>query len=207
MTQPETDTRIPVTLITDFLGAGKTTLLNHLLRSPEAGRVAVIINEFGDIGLDHDLIESATEEMVLMQSGCLCCSIRGDLVTTMADLARRRANGLIAFERVVIGTTGLAEPAPIQQTLMLDRALASQYLLDGIVTLACAATGMTTLDRQFEAVSQIAVADRIVVSKADLVAVGALAAFEARLRKLNPTARILCASGSASSQCNECFGT
>jgi G3E family GTPase len=129
--------------------------------------------------------------MVLMQSGCLCCSIRGDLVTTMADLARRRANGLIAFERVVIETTGLADPAPIQHTLMLDRALTTQFLLDGIVTLACAATGMATLDRQFEAISQIAVADRIVVSKSDLVDAGALAAFDARLRKLNPTARIL----------------
>jgi G3E family GTPase len=184
---PLSDPRVPVTLLTGFLGSGKTTLLNALLRSASAGRVAVIINEFGDIGLDHDLIEAATEEMVLMESGCLCCSIRGDLVRTMSDLARRRVNGLIAFDRVVIETTGLADPAPIQQTLIVDPTLTYQFLLDGVVTLVDAAAGMATLDRQFEAISQIAVADRIVLSKGDLVDATALAAITDRVQAINPT--------------------
>lgn len=179
---------IPVTLLTGFLGSGKTTLLNHLLRDPGIGRVAVIINEFGDIGLDHDLIEEATEEMVLMQSGCLCCSIRGDLVTTMLELLRKRMAGEISFDRVVIETTGLADPGPILHTLMVERELAYAYALDGMVTTADAAVGSRTLDAQFEAVNQIALADRIVLTKTDLVLPSELAGFEARIAAINPGA-------------------
>jgi len=179
---------IPVTLLTGFLGAGKTTLLNHLIRDPGMGRVAVIINEFGDIGLDHDLIEEATEEMVLLQSGCLCCTIRGDLVTAMLALLRRQAAGEVTFDRVVIETTGLADPAPILHTLLVERELAQAFRLDGVVTTACAATGPRSLDTQFEAVNQIALADRIVLTKTDLVTPPELRRFEERLAQINPGA-------------------
>ena len=178
----------PITLLTGFLGSGKTTLLNHLLRDPAAGRVAVVINEFGDIGLDHDLVQEATEEMVLMQSGCLCCTIRGDLARTLIDLVARRQAGEIGFDRVVIETTGLADPGPILHTLLLDQGLAAAFRLDGVVVTADAAVGPRTLDLQGEAVNQIAMADRIVISKADLVTADALAAFEARLAVINPGA-------------------
>jgi len=179
---------IPVTLLTGFLGSGKTTLLNHLIRDPEMGRVAVIINEFGDVGLDHDLIEEATEEMVLLQSGCLCCTIRGDLVTAMLALLRRQAAGEVAFDRVVIETTGLADPAPILHTLLIEQQLAQAFRLDGVVTTACAATGPRSLDLQFEAVNQIALADRIVLTKTDLVTPPELRRFEDRLAQINPGA-------------------
>lgn len=179
---------IPVTLLTGFLGSGKTTLLNHLIRDPGMGRVAVIINEFGDIGLDHDLIEEATEEMVLLQSGCLCCTIRGDLVTAMVALLRRRDAGEVAFDRVVIETTGLADPGPILHTLLMDRELAQAYQMDGVVTTACAATGPRSLDAQFEAVNQVALADRIVLTKTDLVTTAERQAFEDRLARINPGA-------------------
>ena len=178
----------PVTLLTGFLGSGKTTLLNHLIRDPGMGRVAVIINEFGDIGLDHDLIEEATEEMVLLQSGCLCCTIRGDLVTAMLALLRRQAAGEVAFDRVVIETTGLADPGPILHTLLMDRDLAQAFRLDGVVTTACAATGPRSLDAQFEAVNQIALADRIVLTKTDLVTPPELRRFKDRLALINPGA-------------------
>jgi len=179
---------IPVTLLTGFLGSGKTTLLNHLIRDPGMGRVAVIINEFGDIGLDHDLIEEATEEMVLLQSGCLCCTIRGDLVTAMQALLRRQAAGEVAFDRMVIETTGLADPAPILHTLLVERDLAQAFRLDGVVTTACAATGPRSLDTQFEAVNQIALADRIVLTKTDLVTPPELRRFKDRLAQINPGA-------------------
>jgi len=134
--------RIPVTLLTGFLGAGKTTLLNHLIHDPEAGRIAVIMNEFGDVGLDHDLIEEATEETILLQSGCLCCSILGDLAKTLVALIERRSAGEIGFDRVVIEASGVADPGPIIHTLASDLQIAQAFRLDGVVTIADAATGM-----------------------------------------------------------------
>jgi G3E family GTPase len=184
---------IPVTLLTGFLGSGKTTLLNHLICDPGMGRVAVIINEFGDIGLDHDLIEEATEEVVLLQSGCLCCTIRGDLVTAMLALLRRRDAGEVAFDRVVIETTGLADPGPILHTLLMDCTLAHAYQLDGVVTTACAVTGPGSLDAQFEAVNQVALADRIVLTKTDLVTTAERQSFEDRLARINPGALLIVA--------------
>ncbi|SFQ61107.1 GTPase, G3E family [Roseivivax halotolerans] len=184
-----TDDRVPVTLLTGFLGAGKTTLLNNLIRDPEAGRIAVIMNEFGDVGLDHDLIEEATEETVLMQSGCICCSIRSDLANTMRSLMAKRKRGDLAFDRVVIETTGIADPGPILHTLVVDDLTAPFYRMDGVVTLADAALGPRTLDTQFEAVHQVAMADLMVVTKTDLVTPREVAQFEARLEGINATAR------------------
>jgi len=182
------DKRIPVTLLTGFLGAGKTTLLNRLVRDPAAGRVAVIMNEFGPVGLDHDLIEQSTEETILMQSGCLCCTFRGDISKTLGSLMARLKRDELDFDRVIIETTGIADPAPILHTLVVDDLIAPYYRMDGVVTLADAATGAVTLDTHSEAVSQIAMADRIVVTKTDLVSSENVAAFEARLVKLNERA-------------------
>jgi G3E family GTPase len=175
----------PVTVLTGFLGAGKTTLLNHLLRRPELARTAVLVNEFGEIGLDHLLVETLSDSTVLLNAGCLCCTVRGDLVRVLREMLPRARRDEIS--RIVIETTGLADPVPILATLMTDPVASSAYRLDGIVTVVDAVNGATHLDTQDEAVRQVAVADRIIVSKADLVDAAPL---RARLQMLNPGAPI-----------------
>ncbi len=179
---------LPLTVITGFLGAGKSTLLNHLLRQPDMAGTAVLINEFGEIGLDHLLVERLDETTVLLNAGCLCCTVRGDLVRALRDLQPRVEQGLV--RRVVVETTGLADPAPILQTLMGDAYAATRYRLDGVVAVVDAVHAMGQLDRQPEAVKQVAIADRLVLTKTDLADPGPL---RARLAALNPAAPILVA--------------
>jgi G3E family GTPase len=189
---------IPVTLLTGFLGSGKTTVLNHVLKEPAMAGTAVIVNEFGEIGLDHLLVESATDDVVLMASGCLCCTVRSDIVDTLLDLFTRRASGKIPdFSRVVIETTGLADPAPILHTLISDPLVAARYMLDGVVATVDAVNGGGTLDRQPEAVKQAAVADRLLLTKTDLAEREQAAALTARLTALNPSAPVLPVAGGA----------
>lgn len=188
---------IPVTLLTGFLGAGKTTLLNRLLHDPSAGRIAVIVNEFGEAGLDHDLIEQAAEDVVLMSAGCICCSIRGDLARTLVSLIARRSRGELDFDRVVIETTGLADPGPIHHTLLMDRVVAPNFALDGIVTVVDCVLGASTLDRHAEAQAQVAMADRIVMTKKDIASKAEIRALTQRLDTLNAGAqRIMADKGS-----------
>jgi G3E family GTPase len=187
---------IPVAILTGFLGAGKTTLLNQLLKDPFLANAAVIINEFGDTGIDHLLVERADENVIEMASGCLCCTIRGDLIDTIHDLLARRSRGEIkAFDRIVIETTGLADPAPVLHAVMSEPGLLAACRLEGVITVVDAFNGMATLDAHPEAVKQVAVADRIVLTKVDLLSgregEDMLFAIIARLRKLNPAARLL----------------
>jgi len=187
MNSTESAPLIPVTLLTGFLGSGKTTVLNHILKQPGMVETAVIVNEFGEIGLDHLLVESATDDIVLLNSGCLCCTVRGDIADTLLNLFVGRANGKIPrFNRVVIETTGLADPAPILHTLISDPLVAARYSLDGVVTTVDAVNGGGTLDRQPEAVKQAAVADRLLLTKSDLAE--GTAALRERLAALNPSA-------------------
>ena len=194
----EAASRTPVTLLTGFLGSGKTTVLNHVLKQPAMAATAVIVNEFGEIGIDHLLVEKATDDVVLMQSGCLCCTIRGDIADTLVNLFVDRAKGRIpTFERVVIETTGLADPAPILHALMSDPIVAERYMVDGVVTTVDAVNGAATLDRQVEAVKQAAVADRLLLTKCDVAAAEDRVALETRLRALNPGAELMPVTGGA----------
>jgi G3E family GTPase len=181
--------RIPVSIVTGFLGSGKTTLINRLLKRPDMNRVAVIINEFGEQSVDNDLVEVSSEQMMLLNNGCLCCVLRGDLQETLRELFVKRRNGeIIDFNRVVIETTGLADPAPVMQTLMTDALLQEEYRLDCVVTLVDAVNGLEQIATQPEPVKQTALADRLVITKSDLATTDQLAALEARLRELNPQA-------------------
>ena len=183
--------RIPVSIITGFLGSGKTTLLNHLVKQPGMADTAVIVNEFGEIGIDHLLIEQAFEDTVLLQNGCICCSIRGDLVDTLESLDAQVARGEIpAFARAIVETTGLADPAPVLQTLMTDARLQSRYALDGVVATVDAVNGAGQLDDFDEPVKQAAIADHIFITKGDLAELNATDDLTQRLRAINPGAPI-----------------
>ena len=189
---PEPEDIVQASLLTGFLGSGKTTLINALLKHPEMADTAVLVNEFGEIGLDHHLIERIDEDTVLLNAGCLCCTVRDDLARALRELFIKRVKGEVPpFSRVVIETTGLADPAPIIHTLMTDRVIANRYALDGVVTAVDGVNGDIQLGRHRESVKQAAVADRIVITKGDVAKDAELDGLEARLRALNPGASVV----------------
>ena len=182
---------VPVTILTGFLGSGKTTLLNHILHTQHGRRIAVIENELGEIGIDSEiLLADRDEQIVEMNNGCVCCTVRGDLVRILTNLAAKRAAGALAFDHVIIETTGVADPAPVAQTFFAEDEVGSQYRIDGIVTLVDAKHGPRTLDAHPEAQKQVGFADRILISKTDLVRDAEANALTQRLQRMNARAAI-----------------
>ena len=178
--------KVPVTVLTGYLGAGKTTLLNRILSEPHGQRFAVIVNEFGEIGIDNDLVVGADEEVFEMNNGCICCTVRGDLIRIIGNLLKRKGH----FDAILIETTGLADPAPVAQTFFVDDEVRQRARLDSIVTVVDAKNLMARLDDSHEAAEQVAFADTILLNKTDLVPSDELARVEARIRAINPTAVI-----------------
>ncbi|MGA2129375.1 MAG: GTP-binding protein [Xanthobacteraceae bacterium] len=190
MAEPAPD-YTPVILVTGFLGSGKTTLLQRLLRDPALADTAVLINELGEVGLDHHLLERIDDTMVLLQSGCVCCTIRGELAAAIKDLHSKRERGVVpAFRRLVVESTGLADPFPILSTVHADPVLKHHFRLGNVITTVDAVNAMGQLDRQPESVNQIAVADRLVLTKTDLAASGPIDLLIDRIRRINPAAAL-----------------
>jgi G3E family GTPase len=189
MATVETQDLIPVTILTGFLGAGKTTLLNRILTEQHGERIAVIENEFGETGIDNEiLVKDKQEQIVEMNNGCICCSVRGDLVRILGDLGKKRRQGKLKFDRVIIETTGLANPGPVAQTFFMDEDIHNQYILDAVVTVVDAKHAGKTLDDHDEARRQVGFADRILISKTDLVEDAKVDDLIKRLRQMNPRA-------------------
>ena len=182
--------KIPVTVLTGYLGAGKTTLLNRILTEDHGKRYAVIVNEFGEIGIDNDLVVGADEDVFEMNNGCVCCTVRGDLIRVVAGLMKRQRPGKPAFDAIIVETTGLADPGPVAQTFFVDEDVKAKTQLDSVTALVDAKHVMARLDDSKEAREQVAFADRIILNKTDLASEDELVAVEQRLRKLNPLAPI-----------------
>ena len=181
---------VPVTILTGFLGSGKTTLLNRILREDHGRRIAVIENEFGEVGVDSELIENSDEQIVEMNNGCICCTVRGDLIRILGTLKEKRDQGALKFDRVVIETTGMADPGPVAQTFFTDEEIGNYYLLDSIITLVDAKHASKQLDEFHEAQEQVGFADRILMSKTDLVSENDVEDLSKRLKRMNPRAPI-----------------
>jgi len=186
----EQEQMVPVTILTGFLGAGKTTLLNRILKEDHGKRIAVIENEFGEVGIDSEIIEQSEEQIVEMNNGCICCTVRGDLIKILGDLKDRRSQGALKFDRVIIETTGMADPGPVAQTFFTDEDIGAYYLLDSILTVVDAKHAPAQLDEFREAQEQVGFADRILLSKSDLVSEDEIQKLSDRLRRMNPRAQV-----------------
>src|SRR3954470_18123990 len=181
---------VPVTILTGFLGSGKTTLLNRILKEDHGKRIAVIENEFGEAGVDADIVEKSEEQIVEMNNGCLCCTVGGDLIRILGTLKEKRDRGALKFDRVVIETTGMADPGPVAQTFFTDEEIGNYYLLDSILTVVNAKHASKQLDEFHEAQEQVGFADRILMSKTDLVSEGDVKSLSKRLKRMNPRAPV-----------------